>query len=93
MPEASAVVVPMTPMSARERVTVWPGPAVPARTSVGSLVTASLEDAPVSVTMPLMTGVVMLVSTLKAAESGPALPAASVALAVKVWLPGTSWAA
>ncbi len=75
---------PMTPVSAREMVTVWPAPAVPLTTSVLSLVTPSFASAPVSETMPVMAGTWSPVSTVYSAEAGLTLPAASAAVAVNV---------
>src|SRR5262245_5989316 len=40
--------------------------------------------------MAVIAGVATVVSTVEAAEAGPMLPATSVAVAVKEWLPGLS---
>src|SRR5262245_13063238 len=51
-----------------------------------SAVTPSSKEEPVSSEIAIMAGVAIFVSIVEVAESGPVLPATSVAVAEKLWL-------
>ena len=92
-PLASAVPVPMTVLPLYS-VTVLPASAVPLKVGVGSLVLPPLATMPaagdtLSVALVMVGALGAVVSTvkLKLLLAAPVLPAASVAVAVMVWLP------
>ena len=90
LPRLSAVVEPITPNPTRVSVTTVFASAVPERIKLASFVMRSLPLDPVSSVIAVMTGVpgaVRSIVTWNVAETRLTFPAASAAMAVKLWRP------
>ena len=91
----SAVAVPTVPSIEEDSVTVLPASAVPETVGVVSLVRLSSSAVPESLAADRSgalgaSGAVVSTVTASAAEATPVLPAVSVAVAVRLWVPSPS---